>query len=348
MNDFFSLMSHDFKVAKLGQADAQGTSDHIKTLKNLVAEHDVLYPKIEHWFQQKVIPGLASNERVAFLGYYDEKPVAAAILKKEIDSKICHINIMRELRGKKLGQLFSILMVLEVREFAKKMHLTMPESLWENKQGFFKNLSLNEYSINDMQYRKSEMEFRISGNYHEIWESSKSRIADIGDFLSIQGLPLENDLLMSIQPQFARKILSGQKRVEIRKKFNTNWENKCIKIYSSFPDQSIIGEARIAKVIQADPGYIWDNYNNLICCEHGFYLDYTKNCGTISAIFLEDIISYKTEIPLSLLWHLTKKELRPPQSHLALRKNSDWAEAVSIATLLFNSFSGNRHMALKI
>ena len=60
---------------------------------------------------------------------------------------------------------------------------------------------------------------------------------------------IKRDVLMSIRPQYASKILDGRKTVELRRKFpEVGAIGATVLIYSSSPVKAIVGTARIKKV----------------------------------------------------------------------------------------------------
>ncbi len=59
----------DFRIVRLRETDAIRKSDHLKTFSELVSENAPMYPGIQDWLRSKILPGLKSNERVAYVGY---------------------------------------------------------------------------------------------------------------------------------------------------------------------------------------------------------------------------------------------------------------------------------------
>ncbi|MGA2205989.1 MAG: hypothetical protein ABSG10_04580 [Terracidiphilus sp.] len=147
-----------FRVAKLGEADARRDSDELKTLTSLVSASEEMYPSIRRWLKEKVIPGLRSLERVAWVAYEAEEPIAAAVLKLGKDAKFCHLRIKHGFQDLDLGQLFFTQMTLEARHDAKDIHFTLPESLWESKMPFFQSFGFAQAAESSRQYRSGDTE----------------------------------------------------------------------------------------------------------------------------------------------------------------------------------------------
>lgn len=66
------------------------------------------------------------------------------------------------------------------------------------------------------------------------------------------------DVLLSVKPQYANLIVDGVKPVELRRKFPTNLPEgtRCL-IYSSSPIQKIIGECKIESVKKLSLPQLW-------------------------------------------------------------------------------------------
>src|SRR5687768_5128079 len=126
-----------FSVVRLEEGDVSRRSDHFLKLRELVHAHEAMYPEIAEWFTKKVTPGVRESERIAFVGYLNEKPAVSAIVKRGAEAKFCHLHISDELQNLNLGEVFFALMANEVRDLAQTAYFTLPQSLWTSKAGFF-------------------------------------------------------------------------------------------------------------------------------------------------------------------------------------------------------------------
>ena len=69
------------------------------------------------------------------------------------------------------------------------------------------------------------------------------------------------DILVSVRPIYASKILHGQKTVELRRKFpEVGATGALILIYSSSPVSAVVGCARIKHVLKLPVSRIWKEY----------------------------------------------------------------------------------------
>lgn len=69
------------------------------------------------------------------------------------------------------------------------------------------------------------------------------------------------NVLLSIKPEFAEKILSNQKKYEFRKSpiRKADSVNKVI-LYASSPTQRIVGSFKINQIVSGAPGELWEQY----------------------------------------------------------------------------------------
>jgi len=338
VQDMFSAMKHDLKLVRLFEDDAKSCTDHLRALSDLIVANEEVYPGINKWLRNKVIPGLKSGERVAFVGYLHEEPAISAVVKRGGNAKFCHLKINTEIQDIHLGELFLALMALEVKRFAREVHFTLPESLWVQEMDFFRSFGFEEATKAFVQYRKGEVELRCSAPFSRVWKAATGKLSKIYEAYSIDGFCLTEGLLMSIEPVFADRILRGEKKVEIRRRFSRKWIGRTVRLYSSAPMQSLVGDAKIGNVVSGTPEEIWNTYAPFIGCTKIEYDNYTTSLRQVYAILLSEVRPYIEAIPLSQLSHLIDADLVPPQSYCAIEKSKSWTEALSLATLLQNSF----------
>jgi predicted transcriptional regulator len=333
MNHLFSPKGN-FHVVRLSEADARAGTDNLKKFRELVLENEPMYPNIQKWFDHKVVPGLKASERVGYVGYLDEKPAVSAVVKRGEASKFCHLRIREELQDIHLGEAFFALMGLEVRESAKEVHFTLPEGLWEKENKFFESFGFSKPVKAGHQYRFFEDELRCSSPFDRVWKAILEKLPKIARAFLMNGQSLNGELLMSIRAEHARKVLSGTKKVEIRRRFSKRWTGCKVSIYASGRERCLVGEASISRVVVDDPESIWQMFHEELGCTRAEFDKYTWPLEEIYAIVLEDPMPYQKSISLQEVYNFTQKDLRPPQTYYDLSKNRNWAEAVSMSSLL--------------
>jgi len=328
----------DFRIVRLGLRDASGQSDHLKNFRNLVLEGEEMYPGIESWLDEKVIPGMKTLQRVGYIGYVDEVPAVSAVVKRGEHAKFCHLKIKDDLQDNHLGEAFFSLMGVETRGIAKDVHFTLPESLWHNKKEFFSSFGFANAVKVGHQYRMFEDELRCSSPFNRVWHAILKKLPKVARAFSVNGRSFDSSVLMSIKPEHATKVLSGTKKVEIRRKFSKSWEGHRVAIYACRPESSVVGEALIGEVVEDRPAGIWERFAGRMGCSKEQFELYTRSSQKVYAIVFADVTPYDRRISLGDASEVVNERLRPPQSYLSLDNNEHWAEALSVGALLQRSF----------
>ncbi|EMK08548.1 RNA-binding protein [Leptospira sp. ZV016] len=66
-------------------------------------------------------------------------------------------------------------------------------------------------------------------------------------------------VFLPIKPEFAHKIMNGEKNIEFRKKFSSQ-EVETIVIYSSSPEKRVIGYATVDSIVIDTPDSLWKRF----------------------------------------------------------------------------------------
>ena len=338
----------NFQIVRLAEGDVRCKSDHLANFENLILANQRMYPEIERWYSNKVLPGIRQEERVAFIGYLNEKPAVSAVVKKGSDAKFCHLRINEELQDSSLGEVFFSMMALEIRDLAKDIHFTLPESLWKEKGPFFQSFGFRSAELAEAQYRLFDRELACSATFPTVWDSVLQKIPKLADLYAFGGFAADNQLLMSMKPEFAERIMRRKKTVELRRKFSTRWIGHRINIYASAPVMGLMGEARIAGVVANTPELIWDRFHDQIGCTRAEFDTYVIGTDQVYAIELDEVRPYRDRFPLGHISHLIKEHLTPPQSYMTLENNKPWAKAVSLAAYLHGCFKSTMSLALDV
>src|ERR1039458_7565080 len=82
-------LAPNFRTVRLAQEEALNRTDELGVLRNLILASESMYPGIERWFTEKVVPGLVSGQRIAWVSYEGDKAIASAVLKKGKRAKFC-------------------------------------------------------------------------------------------------------------------------------------------------------------------------------------------------------------------------------------------------------------------
>ena len=84
-------------------------------------------------------------------------------------------------------------------------------------------------------------------------------------------------VLLSIKPEYADKIFSGEKKYEFRKSIFKNTDIEKVVVYASSPVQKVIGEFTIADILNDDIEKIWNETAHYSGITKDFYLSYFSN-----------------------------------------------------------------------
>lgn len=333
MNTLFSAQQA-FRVIRLTEEDATRSTDPLRTLGEQLAFQEEMYPRIKTWFRDKVIPGLRDGSRVAYLGFEGEKPILTAVVKRGEHAKFCHLRIAEEFQDLHLGEVFFSIMALEVRTTAKDIHFTLPESLWIRRREFFSSFGFRDVIRTRTQYRLFEEELRTSASFWDVWRAARQRLPKLTNCFSINDYAMSPKLLLSVKPEFAGRLLCGDKTVEVRRRFHGRWRGARVALYASSPEKALVGEATIEDVEAASPTMVWEQYKDQLGCSRQEFLAYTGTTAEVFAIHLQDVTPYTSRIPLCQFEYLLEEELAPPQSHCEVHGDRPWGKAISIAALL--------------
>ncbi|MCZ8405994.1 ASCH domain-containing protein [Achromobacter xylosoxidans] len=117
-------------------------------------------------------------------------------------------------------------------------------------------------------------------------------------------------VLLSIKPEYAHKILSGEKRFEFRKAVFKDPAVRTVVIYATMPVGKVIGEFDVESVISACPDVLWRKTKAFSGITRKFFDQYFLGRDTAYAIEVKKVRKYSVPLDLnSVLPHS-----HPPQS----------------------------------
>lgn len=122
-------------------------------------------------------------------------------------------------------------------------------------------------------------------------------------------------VLLSIKPEFAKKIFDGTKKFEFRKTIFKNKNVKTVIVYASSPVQKVIGEFEIEEILSLDLDTLWNKTRDYSGISEDFFYEYFAQKEVGYAIKIKKVIKYKEP---KKLWD--EFNIFPPQSFAYLRK----------------------------
>lgn len=100
-------------------------------------------------------------------------------------------------------------------------------------------------------------------------------------------------ILLSIKPEFAEKILIGEKRYEFRRKLCRKDIDK-IYIYETSPVKKVVGEVSVIGKMQGDKDAVWSRTKASAGVSREGYERYFDGMETAAAYCLGDVMRYET------------------------------------------------------
>jgi predicted transcriptional regulator len=123
-----------------------------------------------------------------------------------------------------------------------------------------------------------------------------------------------HDFVLSIKPEYATKIIAGEKTVELRRRFPLGTVTGAVAyVYATVPIQAVIGWATIAEVQLLPVATIWEKYKSVAHITSSDFQDYFGELTDGCVIVLEQPRALSSPVNLkSLKEHL---KFVPPQSY---------------------------------
>ena len=105
-------------------------------------------------------------------------------------------------------------------------------------------------------------------------------------------------LVISIKPEYAEKIFSGNKTIELRKAMPKVNKGDKIVIYVTDPVKAIWGIGIIDSVVEGSPNVIWKAYNTKTGISRKTFFNYYSNTYRAVGIIISDILKFDEEVKL--------------------------------------------------
>ncbi len=307
-------------VARFGASDIDPDLEQLKEFKNIIEECDDNYPGIDLWFEKKVKPGLREKERGGVLIYHEGSAVGASVVRKGEDGKLCSLRIKPKYQKKGIGKL---LMALSVLEFKKSeiIHFSVPASIWGSEKAFLERYGFTFAGKFKIQYRRGDDELFCTGSYGNALQRVLLDIPLLFAEFSINKNTEAAELILSIKPNFVTKIITGEKKIELRRRFSNKWEGAIAILYATHPYHEFVGEVKIEKVITGKPIDIWYEFGTELGCDRNTFFSYCDGLEAINALMLSDVKRFEMPLHISSVNRIIRtaykdfKEITPPQSH---------------------------------
>jgi predicted transcriptional regulator len=127
-------------------------------------------------------------------------------------------------------------------------------------------------------------------------------------------------LLISVKPEFAEKILSGTKTIELRKSSPNVAVGDLIIIYSTLPEKAIVGTCVVKAIIKKSPLQLWRSFSDKMGIDRKRYFDYFKDCEAAVGIVLTGIDRLDKKVSLDSVRKVIPR-FTPPQTFRYLNRS---------------------------
>jgi predicted transcriptional regulator len=108
-------------------------------------------------------------------------------------------------------------------------------------------------------------------------------------------------VLLSIKPEYATKILDGNKKYEFRKAIFKRLDISKVIIYATKPMGKVIGEFEIDDIIHSTPDAIWKLTQENSGISEQYFTEYFSNRDMAYAIKIKNPVEYSCPIDLKQL-----------------------------------------------
>ncbi len=120
-------------------------------------------------------------------------------------------------------------------------------------------------------------------------------------------------LLISVKPEFAEKIFSGDKTIELRKCTPKSLKGDLIIIYSTNPVKAVIGICQVSEIIKLSPKKMWQYHKVSLGIDKKRFDAYYENSETAVGIKLQSICLLSSQISLTKIKSILP-DFQPPQT----------------------------------
>ena len=123
---------------------------------------------------------------------------------------------------------------------------------------------------------------------------------------------MKSTLLLSIHPQYAKGILAGVKRVELRRRLPRIAAGDVVVIYATVPTTAVVGFFTVERVERLPLGPLWRRVRDVAGVTRAAYRAYFEGLAEGVAIFVGKVERLSRPIPLRELRALWPG-FHPPQ-----------------------------------
>ena len=149
----------------------------------------------------------------------------------------------------------------------------------------------------------------VPGDPEKAWHQDKSRISRPHQ---PRGRSTRSTLLVSVRPRFAEAILSGSKRVELRRRMPRVDPSDLVLVYATVPSAAVVGAFEVETVLRLPLDRLWRRVKNMATVTEKEYAGYYRGLAEGVGIFVASMTRFENPVPLAELRRVWKG-FHPPQ-----------------------------------
>lgn len=102
-------------------------------------------------------------------------------------------------------------------------------------------------------------------------------------------MSVNSEAIISIKPQYAMAILSGEKTVELRRRIPPIEDGSRLWIYATRPTAAIIGSAILRRVVSQAPNELWALCKGNVAIDRSAYDSYFEGASEALGLYLSEV-----------------------------------------------------------
>ncbi|TAJ43619.1 hypothetical protein [Methanofollis fontis] len=104
------------------------------------------------------------------------------------------------------------------------------------------------------------------------------------------------NVLLSIKPVYASRIMAGTKKYEFRRSIFRRKDINSVYIYSSYPVKKIIGKFTVGKILEDRPDLLWETVKDQSGLDESEFFKYFAGKSKGFAIEIGEFMPFKNPI----------------------------------------------------
>lgn len=104
--------------------------------------------------------------------------------------------------------------------------------------------------------------------------------------------------LLSIKPRFANLLLSGEKKIELRKRAPCVEPGGLLVLYASSPTCAVVGALQVKEVVRTNPEALWEEYRQSTAVSPEEYWSYYGDSDVAEGVLVAQAIAFEQALSL--------------------------------------------------